>query len=422
MDQTTWAWCTTHLKVISRHQVVPTRTAKSRLFPKVWSTLLLVQMRLILNCLRIISAQQQLTHLKPNRSNPSRARVPPKKRKTLRMETVLKRTPNSKRNNLERTKKRNPRIKSRSSWVTWLPCILIRCKCSMAAKEVIRYLLACRLDSNKECHIHHSIRSQECLFMDRSPVPWILSVTPQGKEPVISKLDNITEVVQRCSRVIKINLCCQLHQAIWRTSNCLGRSPCSQLMQETLQRVVDQIKDWVKELGLIRIRLPRIIFCKPPLNALKILAHSHTKTVRQAKIRLRRSTFRYTRGPALPRMHSANLNKLKFHNLTTTSPWWSITSDLLFPNNNNYLAPIRKIRMCLRRKRLSVKNWSWRRRSEVHWVLCLLPSRYLQTKRTWPPKMLLHLEQLLTPNNLSDLWVSDNLKSWKILEINSKRR
>lgn len=430
MDQTTWAWCTI-LKVTSHSPAVPTKTAKSRVSPKVRSTHLLALTQQILNYLKTISVRQLLIQRKlnslTNSNNLSLARVPPKKKKTLKMETALKRTPNSKRINPEKPRKRNPRIKNRNSWVTWLPCILILCTCFIVVKEVTRYLLACHQDSYKECRIHQSIRSRVCLSMELSPAPCILlSVTPQGKEPVISKLDNITEVVQQCSLAIKISLFCQSHQITWRTSNCLARNPCSPHLQETLQKVADQIKDWDKELGLIRIRLLRIIFWRPLRKGLKILDHCPTKTVRPAKTRQRRSTFRYTRDQVPPKMPSASHNRRRFRNSIITSPWWSITLDLRL-RSNNCLVPIRKTRTCPlypRRKRQSVTNWNLRRKCSV---LYLPPSRYLQIKRTWlPNKMVRNLENPLdqppTPNSLSDLWASDNSINWKISATNSRRR
>ena len=250
------------------------------------NTHLLALTQLTSNFSKTIWAQLLLMHHKLNRiicnNNPSRARVPLKKINHLKTETALKQTLNSKRNNQEKTKKKNRRTKSQSSWITWLLCILIQCKCFMAAKEVIPYHLACHLEVNRECHIHHSIHSQECLFMELSPARCILLlVIPQGKEPLNSRLLDIPiGAVHKCSRAIKTNLFCQLHQIIWRTSNCLARNPCSPHLQETLQKVADQIKD--KEIDLIRIRPLRTAFCRLLQNVLRILALSLTKMVRLA--------------------------------------------------------------------------------------------------------------------------------------------
>lgn len=359
MDQTTWAWCTTHLKVWSHSQVAPTRPAKSRRSPKAWSTHLSVQMQLTSNSLKTTLARPPLIQLKLNsyssNNNPSRARVPLKKKKHLKMETALILTLNRKMNKLGKIKKINPRIKNRNSWITWLLCILILCKCFMAAKEVILYHLACHLDSNRECHTHHSILSQVCLSMELSLARCILLVTLQEREePVNSRLDILIAVVLQCSQATKTNLFCQSHQIIWRTSNYLERNQCSPHMQETLQKVADQIKDY-KEPDLIQIKLLRIIFYKPPQNVLRILALSPTKMERLAKTRQRRSTFQCTKDLALPRTPpSASRHRLKCLNSITTSPWWLIILDLLLLNN--CLAPIRKIRMYPKRKRQSVKN------------------------------------------------------------------
>lgn len=270
------------------------------------------------------------------------------------MEIALKQTLNRKRNKLGKIKKTNPKIKNLNSWITWLLCILILCKCFMAAKEVILYHLVCHLDSNRECHIHHSILSQECLSMELSLAQCIPLVIHQGREePVNSRLGILTAVVLQCSQAIKINLFCQSLQIIWRTSNCLVRNQCSPHMQETLQKVADQIKDY-KEPDLIQIKLLKIIFYRPPPNVLRILDLSLMRMARLAKTRQRRSTFRSTKDLALPRTPlSASKHRLKCHNSITTSPWWLIILDLL---HNNCLAPIRKIRMYPRRKRQSVKN------------------------------------------------------------------